>query len=260
MMARVRNFIGTTETGKLSALGNQKQRDYDYIAGILNDPEISKYFAEPSVREDNQSIDWYTEAKGKIKDFEELNATEVSKLKRELTQLFNSLEQKRLASTTEFDQETIRNLTMLPDEASIKKVGDQYVIINWAYKLHKKEKNATNPENFAGLVDTSMDDTSQPAEEELNPNPPSSQPTSENTTQDNSPNATEPDIVDEDIPVDEPIQKEEIENEPNQDTFAKSLFQKKWLWVAIFLFLLLLNVLMLKDACGVRSIPFLYFC
>ena len=173
--------------------------------------------------------------------------------------MFNSLEQKRLASTTEFDQETIRNLTMLPDEASIKKVGDQYVIINWAYKLHKKE-NATNPENFAGLVDTSMDEPSQPAEEEPNPNPPSSQPTSENTTQDNSPKATEPDIVDEDTPVDEPIQKEEIENEPNQDTFAKSPFQKKWLWVAIFLFLLLLNVLMLKDACGVRSIPFLYFC
>ena len=238
-MARVRNFIGTTETGKLSALGNQKQRDYDYISGILNDTEISKYFAEPSVREDNQNIDWYTEAKGNAKDFEEFNPTEVSKLKLELTQLFNALEAKRLAANTQFDQETIRNLTMLPDEASIKQVGEQFVIINWAYKLHKKEKNATNPENFAGLVDTPTAETNQPKEEEPQTKTPSPQSSSENETQEEVSETNEPAIPQEDGPLDETTpEKETAEKEGESDTVSKSVFQKKWLWVAIFLFLL----------------------
>ena len=82
-MARKRNFIGTTETGKLSALGNQKQRDFNYIEELLNDPSISKYFAEPSVREDSQNIDWYTEAEGKVKGFNDFTPNEVSQLKEE---------------------------------------------------------------------------------------------------------------------------------------------------------------------------------
>ena len=165
-MARKRNFIGITETGKLSALGNQKQRDFNYIAELLNDPSISKYFAEPSVREDSQNIDWYTEAEGKVKGFNDFTPNEVSQLKKELTSLFHALEVKRKASDTEFDQETIRNLTMLPDEDSIKKVGDQFVIINWAYKLHKKEKSAKTPENFAGLVDDTNEKENIPDQEE----------------------------------------------------------------------------------------------
>ena len=33
-----------------------------------------------------------------------------------------------------------------------------------------------------------------------------------------------------------------------------------WLWIAVFLLLLLINVMMLKDACGIKRIPFLDFC
>ena len=78
------------------------------------------------------------------------------------------------------------------------------------------------------------------------------------------------DAVDDNEPIDQdldatPDEDEGVEEETNNretkpEKSSSPLFQKKWLWIAIFLFLLLLNVLMLKDACGVRSIPFLYFC
>ena len=261
-MARKRNFIGVTETGKLSALGNQKQRDFNFIAGLLNDPNISKYFAEPSVREDSQNIDWYTEAEGKVKGFNDFTPNEVSQLKRELTSLFHALEDKRKASDTEFDQETIRNLTMLPDEASIKKVGDQFVIINWAYKLHKKEKSEKTPENFAGLVDDANEDENIPNQDEQKPTKPSTGQSKSSETTDDAVDDNEP--IDQDLGAtldeDQGVEEEKDNRETKPEKSSSPLFQKKWLWIAIFLFLLLLNVLMLKDACGVRSIPFLYFC
>ena len=59
-MARKRNFGYSWE---VISFRNQKQRDFNYIAGLLNDPNISKYFAEPSVK-DSQKC-WHTEAEGK---------------------------------------------------------------------------------------------------------------------------------------------------------------------------------------------------
>ena len=94
-MARKRNFIGITDTSKLSALGNQKQRDFGYIAGLIKDPNILSYFAEPSIRADNQKIDWYSEAEGKGINFNEFNAADVNRVKTELTHLMQALEEKR---------------------------------------------------------------------------------------------------------------------------------------------------------------------
>ena len=260
-MARKRNFIGTTDTSKLSALGSQKQRDFLYIAALIGDPNILNYFAEPTIRDDNQKIDWYSQAEGKVKNFNKFNSADVSRVKSELTQLMQALEEKRKISETDFDRETIRNLSMLPDADSIKKVGDNFVIINWAYKLHKKEKSSKNPENFAGLAeDPSFESSSKnnnennqepsekPQREELqinddfveNPNDQKTDPNNQNT---------------------ESISNDEALEEKKDQTKSTSNFLKqRWLWVAVFLFLLLLNVLMLKDACGIKSFPFLYFC
>ena len=260
-MARKRNFIGITDTSKLSALGNQKQRDFGYIAGLINDPNILSYFAEPSIRADNQKIDWYSEAEGKGINFNEFNAADVNRVKTELTHLMQALEEKRKLSETDFDKETIRNLTMLPDEDSIKKVGNKFVIINWAYKLHKKEKSNKNPENFAGLAeDPNFEDSpknnyenkqgslEKPQQEELQTNADAFQKPNDNKAELDNSNA-------------ESISNEEAVEEKKDPLKSTSNFLKQsWLWVAVFLFLLLLNVLMLKDACGIKSFPFLYFC
>ena len=64
-MARKSNFIGTTETGHLSALGNAQQRDYNFVKNLLNRSDLIKYFAEPSVQENQEKIDWYSDTRGK---------------------------------------------------------------------------------------------------------------------------------------------------------------------------------------------------
>ena len=69
-MARKSNFIGTTETGNLSALGNAQQRDYNFVKSLLNRNDLIKYFAEPSVQENQEKIDWYSETRGKIIGFQ----------------------------------------------------------------------------------------------------------------------------------------------------------------------------------------------
>ena len=151
---------------------------------------------------------------------------------------------------------------MLPDEASIKKVGDQYVIINWAYKLHKKEKSEKTPENFAGLVDDANENENIPNQEDEKPTKQSAGPSKSSEPTDDAIDNTEP--IDQDLGAtldeDEGVEEETDNRATKPEKSSSPLFQKKWLWIAIFLFLLLLNVLMLKDACGVRSIPFLYFC
>ena len=265
-MARRNNFIGTTETGQLSALGNNQQREFEFIRNLINDDGILKYFAEPSLHENQEKIDWYSRADGKVKKFQDFSDSEIKQARSEFNDLMSKLKIKSVAAKTDIDRETILNLTLLPDQDSIKKVGDQFVIINWAYKLHKKESTDGKSANFAGFIENETPDKFETNEIEISdaqalvtPSPETLEPQSQTEEAPfqltNSPKSEEP--------IKEKTLKETKEiNEPDlkiEKPFSSPV-SNVWFWIAIFFIFLLLNVLMLKDACGVKSISFLYFC
>jgi hypothetical protein len=114
------NLIGQTDTGRLSALGSVTQRDYNYIKSILNDEEMLRYFAEPSLSDNNEKIDWYTQVEGRAKSFNDLNRQEANRTTEELNKLMLKLAEKAKATNNTHDHQTIMNLTKLPDTDSIK--------------------------------------------------------------------------------------------------------------------------------------------
>jgi hypothetical protein len=282
-MSRKSRFIGTSKTGNLSALGNQQQRDYNFISNLLDDENILKYFAEPVLNQNQEKIDWYTDADGRPKGFHEFTDQEINTARDELGQLMKRIREKASAARTDLDREAILNLCVLPDQDSIKKVGDQIVIINWAYQLHKRQRSEATSENFAGFADQ-LEDKTPPA---IDPNKRTISSETENT-QINEKLPHSPDTEKEEKPEtikdqEDGVDAEEIEEqEPNSEEFLEkpespdeeeksiktkpfepawpTFLKNKWLWIALFLLLLILNILMLKDACGVKSIPFLYFC
>ena len=109
------NLIGQTDTGRLSALGSVTQRDYNYIKSILNDEEMLRYFAEPSLSDNNEKIDWYTQVEGRAKSFNDLNRQEANRTTEELNKLMLKLAEKAKATNNTHDHQTIMNLTKLPD-------------------------------------------------------------------------------------------------------------------------------------------------
>ena len=151
-MARKSNFIGTTETGNLSALGNAQQRDYNFVKSLLNRNDLIKYFAEPSVQENQEKIDWYSETRGKIIGFQDFSKEQVQRAHTELNHLMRELSHLASSAENQVDRQAIENLSVLPDTDSIKMVGDQITIINWAYRLHKRAKGDRQSSNFAGFV------------------------------------------------------------------------------------------------------------
>lgn len=282
-MSRKSRFIGTSKTGNLSALGNQQQRDYSFINNLLDDENILKYFAEPVLNQNQEKIDWYTDADGRPKGFHEFTDQEINTAKDELGRLMTRIREKASVARTDLDKEAILNLSVLPDQDSIKKVGDQIVIINWAYQLHKRQRSEVTSENFAGFADQ-LDDKTSPAEE-LIKEPKNSD--RENThINEKLPYSTAADKQEKSETIkdqEDGIDAEEFEEkEPDSEEFSDkpeppyekeksnktepskpawpTFLKNKWLWIALFLLLLILNILMLKDACGVKSIPFLYFC
>ena len=92
------NLIGQTDTGRLSALGSVTQRDYNYIKSILNDEEMLRYFAEPSLSDNNEKIDWYTQVEGRAKSFNDLNRQEANRTTEELNKLMLKLAEKAKAT------------------------------------------------------------------------------------------------------------------------------------------------------------------
>ena len=265
-MVRKNYFIGTTETGQLSALGNNQQREFEFIRNLINDENIIKYFAEPSIHENQEKIDWYSEADGKVKKFQDFTDNEISQAKSEFSDLIAKLRLKSSTAKSDSDKETILNLSMLPDQDSIKKVGDQFVIINWAYKLHKRESTDRKSANFAGFVESEPSDVLHTDEDETSV----SEDVVEASSKPLGPQApTEDPPVKENYPTNTDGSKEEMrpgEASERKETdlpparAINTLFSNNWFWIALFLVFLLLNVLMLKDACGVKSVPFLYFC
>ncbi|WP_435229448.1 hypothetical protein ACMAZE_12110 [Pseudopelagicola sp. nBUS_20] len=257
-------FIGTTDTGKLSALGNFQQRDFNYIKSVLNDEDIIRYFAEPVLSENNEKIDWYTRVEGRPRSFKDLNEIEIKRTTDELNLLMSSLIDKADQASNLLDQQTIMNLTKLPDKDSIKLVGDQVTIINWAYQLHKSQKQKPQSEGFAGVVSplTVSEDVLDNEENSIITNPSSKDLKSAEAILEPNPelNSTPETELKRDLKFDEPL--ENLIDGESSDEYKKSLgiFYNRWFWLVTFLLLLMLNLLMMKDACGVRSIPFLNFC
>jgi len=263
-MARKSNFIGTTQTGNLSALGNAQQRDFDFIRNLLKREDLTNYFAEPSVQENQEKIDWYSSAEGKVVAFSDFDEAQIETARRELNGLMRELSQLASLAESEFDQQAIKNLSVLPDRDSIKLVGDQITIINWAYKLHKREKNERQSANFAGFVGLNDEELDSQASSKVYEKPLDLGSADEKTK----------DHDDKIADVSDQVYSSTTENLENlketvQDHIPESSFhnrtqeensQKIWIWLLVFFLVLVLNLLLLKDACGVRGLPFLYFC
>ena len=258
-------LIGTTKTADLSALGSNQQRDLDYIQTLISDKNILGYFAEPVINQNNEKIDWYTNATGQIKLFKELTEADQANVKEKLNKLTAKLTNYSDKVKNNFDKLTFNNLCKIPDTNSIVKVGNQIVIINWAYQLRKSRDVGANLENFAGLT-----------------NPPDTIELERNDVQAKQfPSEIEP------IPVDivevatvEPVisapvdtvgaerdlppgssspQDSSTTHQPALKNFQRWM-KKYWVWLFIFTILLVLNVILVRDACGIRGITFLNFC
>ena len=263
-MARKSNFIGTTQTGNLSALGNAQQRDFDFIRNLLKREDLTNYFAEPSVQENQEKIDWYSSAEGKVVAFSDFDEAQIETARRELNGLMRELSQLASLAESEFDQQAIKNLSVLPDRDSIKLVGDQITIINWAYKLHKREKNERQSTNFAGFVGLNDEELDSQASSKVYEKPLDLGSADEKTK----------DHDDKIADVSDQVYSSTTENLENlketvQDHIPESSFQNRtqeessqkiWIWLLVFFLVLVLNLLLLKDACGVHGLPFLYFC
>lgn len=262
-MTRKSNFIGTTETGNLSALGNAQQRDYNFVKNLLNRNDLIKYFAEPSVQENHEKIDWYSETRGKIIGFQDFSTDQVQRARNELNQLIRELSLLASSAENQVDRQAIENLSVLPDTDSIKMVGDQITIINWAYRLHKRAKGDRQSSNFAGFLeeDAEIEEITETNADTALKKEIASNDKAQVETVKSSLDKTESDL---------PLNTDELEDLPpetNQDVDRNVKDASRlpfttvgWILLSLFFLLLILIILLLKDACGVKGIPFLYFC
>lgn len=265
-MPESKRFLGTTNTGDLSALGSDQQREFANVKRLLNNEELVKYFAVPSKNEDNLKIDWFSDAEGEIRRFSKFNKQEIKKTTDELEKLKATLQELSQRAQTDLDKSSILNLCTIPKvKESVLKVGEQLVLINWSYLLRAQKNKPQVVGNFGGLVPTSLEP-----------------PTDKEPVVDKEP--MEPVVVDKepmepvvdkepmepiDVKLAETVDKKQFESVDETPTKPTDHFVQKqvvgsranyWLWAALFLLLLLLNVLMLKDACGIKYITFLHFC
>lgn len=262
-MTRKSNFIGTTEIGNLSALGNAQQRDYNFVKNLLDRDDLAKYFAEPSVQENQEKIDWYSETSGKIIGFQDFSVDQVQKARNELNHLTRELSLLASSAENQVDRQAIENLSVLPDTDSIKMVGDQITIINWAYRLHKRAKGDRQSSNFAGFVETGaeIEEISDTNLDGILEKETAAENNTQVETEKNSDNTTKSDLP--------PITSEPKELPPEAHQYVEDkptlsdtiVFDKVgWILLSLFFLLLILSILLLKDACGVKGLPFLYFC
>tara|TARA_B110000208_G_C11712829_1_gene409947 strand:+ start:255 stop:1070 length:816 start_codon:yes stop_codon:yes gene_type:complete len=262
-------LIGSTATADLSALGSNQQRDLDYIQMLISDKNILGYFAEPVINQNNEKIDWYTNATGQIKLFKELTEADQANVKEKLNKLTAKLTNYSDKVKNNFDKLTFNNLCKIPDTNSIVKVGNQIVIINWAYQLRKSRDVGANLENFAGLTnppdtielernDVQVKQGAKQFPSEIEPIPAD---IVEATTVEpiiSAPADTvgaEKDL----LPGSSSPQESVTTHQPALKNFQKWI-KKYWFWFSIFIILLVLNVILVSDACGIRGIPFLNFC
>lgn len=265
-------LIGSTATADLSALGSNQQRDLDYIQTLISDKEILNYFSDPVINENNEKIDWYTNAKGQIVLFKDLSELEQGTVKNELDQLTTKLKIYSDKVENDFDKLTFDNLCRIPDTNSIVKVGNQVVITNWAYQLRKSRELGTNLENFAGLASASstieLERDAIQAPKNINYVPDVEQPNLsseieevvEDRIRKNSPPKSDPpEQLDTESEIDHDIDQKETDTSSDWPK-TKKWFGSYWTWILVFCILLFLNLALVSDACGIRGIAFLNFC
>ena len=261
-MARKSNFIGTTETGNLSALGNAQQRDYNFVKNLLNRNDLIKYFAEPSVQENQEKIDWYSDTHGKIIGFQDFSKEQVHRARTELNHLIRELYHLASSAENQVDRQTIENLSVLPDTDSIKMVGNQITIINWAYRLHKRAKGDRQSSNFAGFVgvDPEIEEIKENNEDTVLEDGIASNDDLQSETIESSLKSTKSDLTRKTDELEELPEAEQDVVENATDTKPPLFNKVGWILLTLFFLLLTLSIILLKDACGVKGLPFLYFC
>ena len=264
-MPEVKKFLGTTNTGDLSALGSDQQREFSNVKYLLNNDDLVKYFAVPSKNEDNEKIDWYSDAEGQIKRFSKFDEQEIEEVRYELSKLKVTLQELSQRVQTPLDRSSILNLCTIPRiEESVLKVGDQLVLINWSYLLRAQKNKPQVIGSFGGLASTCLElSADKELKEPVDENPAEPMDKNPAETVDESPaepvanNPAQPVIESPTEPVNETLTKRLDASDQKQEPDRRANY---WLWMAVFLLVLLLNVLMLKDACGIKYIPFLFFC
>jgi hypothetical protein len=246
--------ICTSRTADLSPLGNERQHEFIEISEALGDEQLLAYFAEPVMLENREKIDWYTDQKGPSESYKNLMSADQLKVRSKLQELVCTLNLKAKNASSVEKSIILKNIQSIPDEDSILVVGDQIVLVNWSYKKRShRQKNLTIGE-FSN--ETMKEET--PTVELVNVEKKSINDNKSYEIEDNS--AAE---KNEKPKVEEKTKKDSlIENHTNPAAEIShiNIWEQNWFWAVIFLCLLVLLVLLLKDACGVNGLWFLDFC
>jgi hypothetical protein len=230
---------------------------------LLNRNDLIKYFAEPSVQENHEKIDWYSETRGKIIGFQDFSKEQVQRAHTELNHLMRELSHLAASAENQVDRQAIENLSVLPDTDSIKMVGDQITIINWAYRLHKRAKGDRQSSNFAGFVgaDSEIEEILKNNEDAIAEDEITSNDYVQSETLEGSSKSTKSDLTQKTDELEELLPEAEQDVDENATDANLPLFHKVgWILLTLFFLLLILSIILLKDACGVKGLSFLYFC
>ena len=204
--------------------------------------------------ENREKIDWYTDRKGPSASYKNLMSEDQLKVRSKLQELVCTLNLKAKNASSAEKSIILKNIQTIPDEDSILLVGDQIVLVNWSYKKRsQRQKNLTIGEFSNGAM---KEET--PTVELVNVEKKLINEDKNYEIEDNSPTEKN----------DKPKVEEKNKKGSSVENHTKSaaeisninIWEQNWFWAVMFLCLLVLLVLLLKDACGVNGLWFLDFC
>lgn len=269
-MSGTSRLLATTQTANFSPLGSPKHREFIELADAVNNPKLLLYFAEPVMSVNGEKIDWYTSVDGPITPFNLLQEQQKLSIRQQLVELESEIQRLIKINRDDNRKTVLENAICVPSLDNLLLVGNQIILTLWSYKIKSKRKTNTT---LAGLIGE-LDKENQAPEEHVRVNPPTlgstehvpvDQTTDEETaTPDQQWHNDQPsaeDALDENSSV---RSNKTLETGPNGlDAGAKHndwLWANPWFWIACFFILLVVNIILIKDACGIKGIWFLDFC
>ncbi|WP_282605711.1 ATP-binding cassette domain-containing protein [Pelagibius sp. Alg239-R121] len=152
--------ITRSTLGGLRPLGGPGDRSYEFISQMLDSalgPRHAALFAEPVPTQDGRIVDWVSPLLGTVQPFEKLPAAQAKALRDELRDMVAEIRSliQRLEAAGDQDArrraKALQNALVIPDVACLYRVGDQPVLIRWAYQ---REDAGPNDDILSQLIST----------------------------------------------------------------------------------------------------------
>ena len=146
-MTDTAQLIETTNTGDFNSVGTPAQRSFLSVKKLLKGYVNFEFFAEPTPHPNGEIIDWYTGLSGPVKKFSELTPEEKNKTTAQLSELLRNIDQlielkkQDNKSSSKNSVESLKNLTVVPNDEAIRTVGGRLVLLNWAHVDKNKRQS-----------------------------------------------------------------------------------------------------------------------